>query len=473
MSTLPEAWVRAPLTSVSELLRGVTYTKEVASSLPAQDRLPVLRANNLQGRAFDLTDLVYVPSRFVAEQQLVRAGDVVVATSSGSISVVGKAVQAQRDLNAGFGAFCAVLRPNILIESRYFGHFFSSDAYRSSVSAMARGVNINNLKREHFDSLMLPLAPRSEQQRIADKLDIVLARVDASRDRLARIALLLKRFRQSVLAAATSGRLTEGWRATATAGVKVEYKAEESPPKDAEKIPDSWSWVTVANLSRKVADGVHKKPNYVPAGIPFLTVKNLTAGPGISFERSAFVTLADHTEFCRRTHPQRDDILITKDGTLGVVRRVDTDREFSIFVSLALVKLKDRRSSKYVSLAFQAPVLQSQMVGVGTGLQHIHLTDLRQDLVPMPPLEEQAEIVRRVETLFAYAGRIEARLTQAQAATDRLTPALLAKAFRGELVQQDPNDEPASGLIKRLAANRSELGKKEKPRRAHAGRAAK
>jgi type I restriction enzyme S subunit len=78
------------------------------------------------------------------------------------------------------------------------------------------------------------------------------------------------------------------------------------------------------------------------------------------------------------------------------------------------------------------------------------LTDLRKDLVPIPPLAEQAEIVRRVDTLFAFADRLEARLQAAQTAANRLTPALLAKAFRGELVSQDPNDEPASELLKRL-----------------------
>ncbi|KUF38829.1 restriction endonuclease subunit S [Comamonas kerstersii] len=90
------------------------------------------------------------------------------------------------------------------------------------------------------------------------------------------------------------------------------------------------------------------------------------------------------------------------------------------------------------------------MKGVGTGIQHIHLTDLRKDLIPLPPFEEQTEIVRRVEILLAYADRLEARLQSAQTAAERLTPALLAKAFRGELVPQDPNDEPATELLRRL-----------------------
>jgi len=75
--------------------------------------------------------------------------------------------------------------------------------------------------------------------------------------------------------------------------------------------------------------------------------------------------------------------------------------------------------------------------------------------VALPPVEEQAEIVRRVEVLFAYADRLEARLQTARTAADRLTPALLAKAFRGELVPQDPNDEPATELLRRLREARA------------------
>jgi type I restriction enzyme S subunit len=119
--------------------------------------------------------------------------------------------------------------------------------------------------------------------------------------------------------------------------------------------------------------------------------------------------------------------------------------------------------SQYLLYAFQSPVVQKQMVGVGSGLLHIHLRDLRVDLIPLPPLPEQQEIVRRVENLFAFADRIEARLATAQKTVERLTPATLAKAFRGELVPQDPADEPAGVLLERLAAS-SESAPKPKRR---------
>jgi type I restriction enzyme S subunit len=221
-------------------------------------------------------------------------------------------------------------------------------------------------------------------------------------------------------------------------------------------IPNDWAWATVDALSTRVADGVHRKPEYVQKGVPFLTVRNLTAGPGISFENVSYIREEDHLEFIKRTNPEKGDVLVTKDGTLGVVRVVDTDRVFSIFVSLALIKPVIRNFGRYLALALSAPQVNQRIVVTGTGLQHIHLRDLRAVSIPIPPESEQQEIVRRVDNLFALADNIEQRYKKAQAFIDKLTPSLLAKAFRGELVPQDPNDEPASVLLERIKGEREQ-----------------
>ena len=145
-----------------------------------------------------------------------------------------------------------------------------------------------------------------------------------------------------------------------------------------------------------------------------------TAGAGISFDNTKFISLKDHVEFVKRTDPERDDILISKDGTLGVVRRVQTDRAFSLFVSVALLKPIDRRLSPYLEYAFQSPQLQAQMIGVGIGLQHIHLTDLRKDLIPVAPPAEQDEIVRRIAASFARVDRLTSEAEKALNLVGRL-----------------------------------------------------
>ncbi len=221
------------------------------------------------------------------------------------------------------------------------------------------------------------------------------------------------------------------------------------------ELPYEWSWASVDQLSTKVVDGVHKKPDYVDSGIPFLTVRNLTAGPGISFNRTSFVAEKDHLEFIKRANPENGDILITKDGTLGVVRLIQTDRIFSIFVSLAMIKPVIRTFGPYLALVLAAPQVHQSIVKTGTGLQHIHLRDLRATAVPIPPECEQQEIVRRVEALSKTADALEARYFKAKAHVDKLTQSILAKAFRGELVPQDPTDEPASGLLERIQQSRN------------------
>jgi type I restriction enzyme S subunit len=159
------------LSEIAEQVRGVSYGKGDVVDRPSDGYLPVLRANNITDEGLDLGDLVFVRSDKVGDRQKIRSGDIVIAASSGSISVVGKSAQAQNDLEAGFGAFCKVVRPSGRVDHRYLGHFFRTPAYRQKMSALAAGANINNLKNEHIDELKIPLPPLEEQKRIAAILD--------------------------------------------------------------------------------------------------------------------------------------------------------------------------------------------------------------------------------------------------------------------------------------------------------------
>ncbi|MBD3814403.1 MAG: restriction endonuclease subunit S, partial [Betaproteobacteria bacterium] len=202
MSELPAGWVRIPISQACTMVRGVTYNKTESSDEPLLEYFPVLRANNIQAGKLVFSDLVYVPKKCIAPHQFIKAGDVVVAMSSGSKSVVGKAAKAVSDWEGAFGAFCGVLRPSNEVNHRYFYFFTQSAEYRTRVSELSAGVNINNLKPAHFEMIEIAVAPLAEQTRIAAKLDELLAQVDTLKARIDGIPALLKRFRQSVLAAA-------------------------------------------------------------------------------------------------------------------------------------------------------------------------------------------------------------------------------------------------------------------------------
>jgi type I restriction enzyme S subunit len=151
VSNLPASWDTANVLELSKFVRGVTYSKKDVQDNPQDGFTAILRATNITEKGFDFSDLVFVPKNFIKDEQFIRAGDVVIATSSGSIKVVGKANQARENLDAAFGAFCGVLRLTSEVDTCYFGHFFSTEYYRSTVSSLARGVNINNLRRDHFE----------------------------------------------------------------------------------------------------------------------------------------------------------------------------------------------------------------------------------------------------------------------------------------------------------------------------------
>jgi type I restriction enzyme S subunit len=198
-------------------------------------------------------------------------------------------------------------------------------------------------------------------------------------------------------------------------------------------IPRHWTLKRLEELTTTIADGVHKTPKYVDQGIPFVTVKNLTAGRGISFDNLNYITKEDHAEFIKRTHPEKGDILITKDGTIGVVRVVDTDLEFSIFVSVALVKPVMRELTRYLAYAISASCVQRQIAPKGAALRHLYLVDLRNLLIPLPPLAEQAQIVTELDCRREQIDRLEAVYRKKLSRLAELKQAILKKAFGGEI----------------------------------------
>jgi type I restriction enzyme, S subunit len=186
-------------------------------------------------------------------------------------------------------------------------------------------------------------------------------------------------------------------------------------------------------LTVGISDGVHKKPHYASKGIPFITVKNLTSGPGISFDDLNYITREDHKEFIKRTHPQKGDILITKDGTIGVVRLIETDIEFSIFVSVALIKPVIQELGPYLVYALRASCVQSQIVPQGAALKHLYLVDLRRLAIPLPSLPEQKRIVASLDSLNAETRRLESIYQRKLAGLEALKKSLLHQAFTGKL----------------------------------------
>ena len=327
-----------------------------------------------------------------------------------------------------------------LLDPRYLEAFLRTPETKAQIDAMKTGISESgmNITHERFAQLLVPLPPREEQRRIADKLDTMLARVDACRDRLARVAPLLKRFRQSVLADATSGRLTVDWRSEAGG-----------------RSLSAWQSTSIGALSNVVRGASPRPagdPRYFGGACPWITVGELTKDERKFLDETRlFVTEAGKE---RSRYIAAGTLLLTNSGaTLGVPKITKIGGCINDGSVALLGVVEPLRSFLYWLLRGKTEALRA--LNQGAAQPNLNTSIVKAIVVHLPPTDEQAEIVRRVETLFAFADRLEVRLAQALTAVDRLTPSLLAKAFRGELVPQDPTDEPAAELLKRLAASRA------------------
>lgn len=416
--------------------------------------LPILRANNIEDDSLTFTNLVWVPARRLSNQQRIRKGDVLIAMSSGSKEVVGKTAQAHDDWSGAFGAFCGVLRPVSGIDSLFFGRFLQTRYYRSKISELAAGTNINNLKSEHFTQIEIPVPPLPEQRRIVAKLEKLLDKVDSCQKRLAKIPILLKMFRESVLVAACSGQLTAGWRGENRNASSYIIDNAVGSLSDGSDCPNEWCITNLGALVKLVTSGSRGWAKYyAKSGAIFVRAQNINSDV-LDLDEPVYVQLPERSEGVR-TKVQLYDILITITGanvtrSALVQRRIE---EAYVNQHVALVRLNDVRFSKFVFLSIISPMHGRQQLrssAYGQGKPGLNLDNIRSVVLRLPPLSEQHEIVRRVDELFSLADQIEARFAKAKQYVDGLKQSILAKAFRGELVPQDPKDEPVSTLVERI-----------------------
>jgi type I restriction enzyme S subunit len=278
------------------------------------------------------------------------------------------------------------------------------------------------------------------------KVEALLAQVNAARERLAKVPALLKRFRQSVLAAACSGQLTADWREQH--GCLPEVSAAEhvvpydptgkDDPINVPPIPDSWCYAECKSLcdpERSITYGVIKLGPSVPDGVPTLRSSDVR-WLHIDSNSVKRISPAIAGEY-QRTFLSGGEVLVTVRGTLGGVAVVPQNMAgWNISREVAMLPLKPRWVPDFFALAIGRQWSQNWLTGVAKGVAYtgVNIADLKRLPVPVPPVTEQQEIVRRVEPLFALADRIEAHLGAAMMRVERLPHAILARAFRGELV---------------------------------------
>jgi type I restriction enzyme S subunit len=304
------------------------------------------------------------------------------------------------------------------------------------IQSLGTGTTVKGIRLEDVRSLKIDVPPAGEQKRLADKLDAILTRVDACRERLDNVPVILKRFRQALLAAATSGKLTEEWRAE-------QGKSEEWP---TVRLTD------VGEIGRgKSKHRPRNDPRLYGGPYPFIQTGDVAQSGGRITTHSQ--TYSEFGIAQSKLWPA-GTVCITIAANIADTAILEYPACFPDSV-VGFVADPTKSLPEFIKWSIDVISERLEAFAPATAQKNINLAVLNDVEFRCPPLDEQHEIVRRVEALFAYADRLEARYTTASDHIDRLTPALLAKAFRGELVPQDPNDEPASALLERIRAARA------------------
>lgn len=197
------------------------------------------------------------------------------------------------------------------------------------------------------------------------------------------------------------------------------------------ELPNGWEWARFGGISYLITDGAHHTPKYIDSGVPFLSVKDMSSGQ-LSFSDTRFISHEQHLDLTKRCNPQKGDLLLTKVGTTGIPILINTDKEFSIFVSVALIKFpKEEIDGEYLSLLVKSPLVKTQSAEgtQGVGNKNLVLKTISSFLLVFPSLNEQKRIVAKVDELMTLCDQLKARLTDAQTTKLQLTDAIVEQAL--------------------------------------------
>jgi type I restriction enzyme S subunit len=472
---LPQGWAAARIAEIAITASGGTPSTARKDYWQNGD-VPWINSGALKDR------VISAPSTFITKLGLENSSaklfprkTVVIALTGATTGRVGLL-----DLETSTNQSVTGIFPSPAFVPEYV--FFYLRWTRDAVLERALGSAQPHINKHIVDDLEIPLAPLAEQRRIVAKLEKLLGKVDTCLQRLTTIPVLLKRFRQSVLAAAGSGRLTAGWRAE---NPNLPTNVELSPTADSEnEWPPGWRVASLNEVAEKVQDGNYgalypKADEWIDSGVAFLIPAAISADGKVNLDKVRFISPERNADL-KKAQLADGDVIFPNRGSRDAQRYGFEPFAISIPKTLLPANINPQLTlvrpraevlmSGFLRLALNAEFFLSQVREAtgGSALAFINLTETKRLRIPIPPLAEQQEIVRRVGSLFASADPIEARYAKATGHVEKLTQSILAKAFRGKLVPQDPNDEPATELLARVRAERQtrlRQQKQEKPYR--------
>nr|WP_299423341.1 restriction endonuclease subunit S [uncultured Emticicia sp.] len=395
-------WEKVKIKTISKQIRGVSYSPKDVNDNPRENYSMLLRANNVTDDGIKLSDKVYVSNECISDTQKLQIGDILIVASSGSKKIVGRAAMVEDELDASFGAFCKVIRPNDKINHGFLSYYFRTLEYRNTISDLSAGANINNLRNEDLDNLEIPLPPLPIQKRIAEILDTAdaLRRKDEA---------LLKKYDELAQA------------------IFIDMFG------DPVKNEKGWEVKKLGEVCDKITDGTHDTPERLTKGVKFITGKHIRPFT-IDYDNSDYVTEDVHNEIYKRCNPEIGDILYTNIGVNYATAAMNTvNYQFSM-KNVALLKYnRAKLSGRYLEHQLNNEFFKAKLktlTGIGGAQQFLSLAQIKSISILIPNKKLQLEFENLIDKVYKI---IEKQRLNTDYSTN-LFNSLLQKAFNGELI---------------------------------------
>lgn len=290
-----------------------------------------------------------------------------------------------------------------------------------------------------IEQLKIPLPPINEQQRIVERIESLFAKLDRAKELIENTLAQFEQNKMAILHKAFTGELTAKWR------------------KENNIDLSSWQDYQLKDICEKITDGTHNSPINTDLGdYMYITAKNIKE-EGIDLSKITYVSSDIHEKIYARCNVEFGDVLYIKDGATTGIATINTIKEqFSLLSSVAVLKpKKNKLLAKYLVYKLNSNEVRNMMINnmSGVAITRLTLTKIKQAKMKFPTIEEQQEIVNILDKLLAKYNKIK-NLEQQLEKIELLKKAILAKAFRGELDTNNPDEESAENLLKEILAEK-------------------
>ncbi|MBQ4876631.1 restriction endonuclease subunit S [Pseudoalteromonas luteoviolacea] len=315
-----------------------------------------------------------------------------------------------------------LLTPSDRLANRFLYYYLVSGINVDQMNSMIHGSALRRMTISKIDQLIVTFPPFNEQEQIANFLDHETAKIDILIEKQQQLIKLLKEKRQAVISHAV------------TKGLNLEALMKDSGVEWLGEVPEHWDTSKLKYLTTQIVDGAHFTPTYVDDGIPFLRVTDIHKKE-IDLNNIKFIPKTEHEELIKRCKPIRGDLLLSKNGTIGVPKVVDWDWDFSIFVSLCLIKFNKKIDVNYAYYFFKTHEIQEQIFGQikQSTVINLHLDKIAKFVFTVPPINEQKDIVEYLDEII---GKYDLQVIKAEEMNDLLRErrtALISAAVTGKI----------------------------------------